>query len=71
MQQQQQQQISINPKDTTAIKCESCENEIFVEGFMLKKISAILSPSGREEMFNIPVPLCSMCGKPFMGEKEI
>ena len=37
----QKQQINMNValKDTTPIKCEECENEVFIEGVMLRKIS--------------------------------
>ena len=66
---QQPQPINVNPNDTTEIKC-GCGSLVFQECYMMRKISAILSPTGREEQFQIPVPVCIACGRPFMGEEE-
>ena len=68
--QQNHQTINIKPEDTVEVKCE-CGNMFFSEGFMMRKISAIMSPTGKEEIFNIPVPLCIVCGKPYIGEQII
>lgn len=65
---QQPQPINVNPNDTTEIKC-ACGSLVFQECFMMRRISAILSPTGREEQFQIPVPVCIACGRPFMGEE--
>ena len=42
--------------------CPNCGNKFFVETYALKRISAILSPTGEEELFPIPVYTCSKCG---------
>jgi hypothetical protein len=65
----QNQVINIKPEDTEVVKCE-CGGEFFSEGFMMRRISAIMSPTGREEVFNIPIPLCIICGRPYLGEKS-
>ena len=62
-----QQQISIKPEDTKAVECENCSGIIFQDCFMIRTVSAILSPTGKEEVFKIPVPVCIQCGKPAYG----
>lgn len=52
-------------KNATSNQFEVCEcgNKIWVQGLILKKISALLSQSGKEEVMPIPVFLCSKCGE--------
>ena len=45
------------------IVCSDCGSKTFMEVAVLKRISAILSPSGKEEIYPIPVFVCSKCGK--------
>lgn len=44
------------------VVCPNCGNKIFVEAAILKKLSPILSPTGKEELYPIPVFVCSKCG---------
>lgn len=67
---QQPQQININPEDTTGVLCTKCQSEFFMPMYMLRKVSAIISPSGREEIIQVPVMVCGNCGKPYMGDAE-
>ena len=48
--------------DSKTIECR-CGNKLFEEGFIFKRLSAIISPSGREEVFPIQVVICKKCGK--------
>lgn len=48
--------------DSPNIVCE-CGCKTFIEGAVLKKVSQIISPTGREEIMPIPVFVCSECGK--------
>jgi DNA-directed RNA polymerase subunit RPC12/RpoP len=64
------QQIQINPEDTTGVVCPQCNSEFFIPVYMLRKVSALISPSGREEIIQVPVMACSQCGTPYMGEGE-
>jgi hypothetical protein len=41
--------------------CESCGNNTFVNVYMIKQISALLSPSGQEINAPIPTFACSKC----------
>jgi uncharacterized Zn finger protein len=60
----QQQQINMNValKDTTPVKCEECENEIFTEGVMLRKISRFVTGTSQDALMPIPVFSCAKCG---------
>lgn len=49
-------------KNFKNITC-SCGGIIFEEGIILKKISAIISPTGQEELYPLEVLVCKKCGK--------
>lgn len=57
-----QRQPEIELSKSTAIACEKCTNEVFVPGFMLRKVSALVNPSGKDIVIQIPVQVCSTCG---------
>lgn len=44
------------------VVCPNCGSKIFVEAAVLKKLSPILSPSGKEELYPIPMFACIKCG---------
>ncbi|MBC8428432.1 hypothetical protein H8D04_00970 [bacterium] len=60
-QQQIQQQVDLTKADT--IKCEDCGNYLFITSHVIKRISAILSPTGQEALVPIQVYSCGNCGK--------
>ena len=49
-------------KNSPNVTCE-CGGTIFVEKLFFKKISAIVSTSGHEELVPIPIMVCEKCGK--------
>ncbi len=53
--------INIDLKNTDNIKCEECENETFVPAFIIKQISALMSPTGQETLVPVQVFKCSKC----------
>ena len=53
-------QIDISKADT--ITCEECGNASFIQAFFLKKISALMSPTGQESIVPIQVFSCGSCG---------
>ena len=55
----QQQQIDISK--TTPIKCEKCEGQTFKQTLLLRKLSAIVSPDGRETVVPVQVFACESC----------
>jgi len=58
--QEPQQQIDITK--TSAVKCEACENQTFKQSLLLRKLSAIVSPSGEETLVPVQVFACEKCG---------
>jgi len=57
---QMQEQIDISK--TSAIKCEKCENSTFKQTLLIRKMSALVSPSGQETVIPIGVFACEKCG---------
>ena len=55
-----QEQIDISK--TTSIKCEKCENLTFKQTLLLRKLSALVSPSGQETLVPVQVFACEKCG---------
>lgn len=54
----QNAQIDINK--TEALKC-ACGNETFTQVIFLRKISALLSPTGKAEIIPMPAYKCERC----------
>ena len=55
-----QPQVDISKADT--IQCKECGNASFIQSFFLKKISALMSPTGQEAIVPIQVYSCGNCG---------
>jgi len=53
---------SIDFERTTPIKCEACENQGFEEVLLLRKVSALVSPTGKEAIVPVAVFACAKCG---------
>jgi len=69
----QQPQMNVDFSQTTAEICEHCENETFVQVYQMRKLSALLSPTGTEAMIPIQVFACAKCGhinKGFLPKDE-
>ena len=49
-------------KNFKTLTCD-CGGMIFENAVVFKKISAIISPSGKEELFPLEVLVCKECGK--------
>jgi len=49
-------------RDAKEILCD-CGHGIFTEKMMFKRISPIISPTGKEEVFPMPLVICEKCGK--------
>lgn len=61
--------INVNFEDLKDVTCE-CGNSTFVEQYKIKKISALLTKSGKEEIMPYSVLACSKCGKILDANKE-
>lgn len=43
------------------VACPNCGSKLFAEAVVLKKLSPIISPTGKEELYPIPVYACVKC----------
>ena len=57
----QQQQVNIS--DTETVACDECGNPVFIQAFFLRRLSALMSPTGQEALIPIQVYSCGNCGK--------
>ena len=57
-----QPQQSIDMSQPTAVKCEKCENSTFKQTLLIRKMSALVSPNGQEQIIPIGVFACEKCG---------
>jgi uncharacterized protein YlaI len=54
-----QMNVDINQADD--MYCAECNSRVFVPAVVLKKLSALLSPAGKETMIPIQVFMCASC----------
>jgi hypothetical protein len=59
---QQQRAMPIDLKNAVDLKCDLCQNNLFVPVFFIKYLSALVSPSGQEMNLPIQTFACSKCG---------
>jgi len=52
----------IDLKNTTAVVCETCGSETFIEALILRQVSALLSKSGKPGIAPYQVLTCVGCG---------
>ena len=57
----QMPQPKIGLDQTTAVKCEKCGCETFIEAVMLRKVSPILTGTGQPGIIPIPTFVCVKC----------
>ena len=62
MENNQQPQMNIDFSQTTAEICEECGIDTFVQVYQMRKLSALLSPTGQETMIPIQAFACVKCG---------
>lgn len=60
--QNQQLPSGIDIKQTTEVTCTTCNNTVFSQGVFLRKVSALVSPQGRDGYLPIPTFYCTSCG---------
>tara|TARA_R100000008_G_C3478909_1_gene112815 strand:- start:58 stop:261 length:204 start_codon:yes stop_codon:yes gene_type:complete len=53
--------INVNLNEAEDLQCSECDSVYFEQVFRVKKISALLSPSGKEMMAPIPLLCCINC----------
>ena len=58
-----QQQVKLDLGNAETMKCEYCGNYVFIKGTVIKRISALMSPTGQEALAPIDIYSCGNCGK--------
>ena len=56
-------QVNVDLSDAETMSCGKCDNKIFIQGYVIKKISAIISPTGQEVIAPVQVFNCGNCGE--------
>ena len=54
-------QMNVGYEQTDPIKCEKCEGEVFVPAFLLRKVSALVSPTGKDTVLPVQLFACANC----------
>jgi len=54
--------IPVNLSQTEEIKCDECASTVFHPAFILRKVSALISPTGKETVIPVQVFACDSCG---------
>ena len=58
-----QANVQVDLREAETIKCDDCGNYLFITSHILKRLSAIVSPSGEEALVPVQVYSCGDCGK--------
>tara|TARA_R100001163_G_C5057444_1_gene193939 strand:+ start:434 stop:688 length:255 start_codon:yes stop_codon:yes gene_type:complete len=61
-QQPPQAQVKVDLKDAESVTCEKCGNHTFIETYFIKRLSALVSPTGKEALIPIQAFACGNCG---------
>lgn len=54
--------VKLDLSETSDLQCSKCGNKFFHRVYMFKKISALLSPVGKESIIPIETFACLECG---------
>ena len=54
--------FNISPNDMIDILCEKCEGQFFSPVFVFKKVSAVMSPTGKATLIPAQLFKCDSCG---------
>jgi len=60
--QQPTAQVNVDISQAEDITCENCGNYTFNEVALMKRLSPLLSPTGKEAIIPIPTFACNACG---------
>ena len=65
------QQVTVDLSQADNVVCKYCGNHSFIQSFFLKKISALMSPTGQEAIVPIQVYSCGNCGEVYRDDESI
>jgi hypothetical protein len=74
MQQQGPRLTEQDIRNAKTLICDACSNKTFTNVFIIKHISALLSPNGQEINAPLPTFACAKCGhinKSFLPPDEV
>lgn len=57
-----QLQANVDLKTLPKVECEKCKNQVFISGYMLLKVSPLISSTGKAGYMPVPTFACSTCG---------
>ena len=55
-------QVNLKPKDLKDIVCENCGGKYFRQVNAFKRVAALVSPTGKEQIVPVPCFRCDDCG---------
>ena len=55
-------EVKVDLAQAETMKCEYCGNYLFITSTIIKRLSAIVSPTGQETLVPIDVYSCGNCG---------
>ena len=55
-------QLRVNPSDLQDVSCEKCGNDTFREACFVKRVPALLSPTGKDSYLPVATFACLSCG---------
>ena len=58
----QQPGLQVDISQTTEEICGECGNDTFIQVFKIRKLSALLSPTGQPTMIPMQMFACAKCG---------
>ena len=58
-----QLQMNVDLKKADTVTCGSCKNATFIHTFILKKLSPLTSPTGKEMTVPVQMYACGNCGE--------
>ena len=60
--QQPQTEVKVDLKQADTVKCDDCGNYLFITAHVIKRLSAIISPTGQEALIPVQVYSCGNGG---------
>jgi len=57
-----QPQMNVDISKAEDVVCERCGNYTFEQVMLMKKVSALMSPTGKDAVVPIPTFACNACG---------
>lgn len=56
-------QLNFGLNDTSPVNCTSCDNQIFQQGVIFRKVSKLVAGTDKDALVPVNVPYCTKCGE--------